>query len=239
MKKNLQLGQHFMVDENLLKEIAVAAHITLTDDVVEIGSGHGALTRYLYAANPRTLVCIEKDKRFTLPVPVRLITGDVLEVIDQLSFNKVVANIPYHISEPLFIKLLLHKPHQIILVVGKTFAQKLLGKTILGLVAQSQYTIEHIKDIPPTVFSPAPKTTSALIVATVKQTSLTPFLSSFYTHQRQKVKNYILTVTKDLITKREIRNRMTDLNLLLDKQLYTLSTSEFMQLYTFLCTLVN
>ena len=238
MKHNLDLGQHFMTDEELLKRIAKISEIRPTDAVLEIGSGKGALTKHLHAAKPKSLTCIEKDPRFILPVPSKLITGDALDELKHVTFNKVVANIPYHISEPLFIKLLLKKPERMILVVGKKFAQKLLEDTIVGLIARGAYEVRLVETISKESFFPLPKTQSALIIATLKPTVAAKVLIPFYTHQRQKVKNYILTVSEGIWTKREIRERMVGLGDLLTKQLYTLNTKEFAQLYAFLLTLV-
>jgi len=234
MEQDLSLGQHFMIDETILTFITQQAAINRFDEVLEVGSGQGALTKHLHRAHPKKLICVEQDKRFSAPSQAKLVRGNILSVIDELSFNKVVANIPYHISEPLFIKFLLHQPSTIVVVTGDTFAEKLLGDTILGLIFRSLYAVEKIMTIHPEAFSPPPKTVSALLLARLSPQPLASLLLPFYTHQRQKVKNYILLVTQDFWTKKEAKQHSVVLQSLLEKKLYTLRTQEFILLYEFL-----
>ncbi len=238
MKQNLDLGQHFMIDESLLARIVAVATLTSKDIVVEIGSGKGALTKHLYRAKPQKIICIEQDERFILPIPVQHLFGNALELITQLSFNKVVANIPYHLAEPLLIKLLLLQPEKMVLVVGKTFATKLTKNTILGLIFREAYDVQILETISSKAFFPPPKVQSALLVATLQPSALLPFLMPFYTHQGQKVKNYILSVTQGLWTKREAKKQLIVLGELQEKKLYALNTKDFLKLYHFIKTMV-
>ena len=108
------LGQNFLRDENILHKIVESLDIKTGDVLVEIGSGQGALTKYL-CEEPIKLIGIEVDKRAVQLLRERfgekleLIHRDVLEVnLNELEqhFNKklrVVGNIPYYLtSEILF-----------------------------------------------------------------------------------------------------------------------------------------
>ena len=123
----LRLGQHFLKSGEILKRIISALDLKGRDFVVEIGPGHGELTRYLVESGA-TVIAIEKDKRLveylskkfearsaesetisksrTLNSKLNVIEGDALEVLPNLTHNsqltthdwKLVGNIPYYIT---------------------------------------------------------------------------------------------------------------------------------------------
>lgn len=240
MKPDLSLGQHFMIDDDLLRQVVTAAHITSHDIVLEVGPGRGALTRHLLAAQPQHLICVEQDGRCrpleSFNKNLTWITGTIFDVIEELEFNKVVANLPYHICEPLFVRLLKNMPERIVVVVSKHFSTVLLGETILGLIIRESYDVKILQSIHPRAFDPSPRTNSSLLSLERKTSS--PFalaLRTFYTHPRSKVKNFLLAVTEGIFTKNEAKQRLEkSLSSLSDRRLYTLSTEEFKQLAIFL-----
>ncbi len=61
VKPRKKLGQSFLLDQNIIRKIVTAAHITPQDVVVEIGAGIGVLTEGL-AQNARKLIAVELDK---------------------------------------------------------------------------------------------------------------------------------------------------------------------------------
>jgi 16S rRNA (adenine1518-N6/adenine1519-N6)-dimethyltransferase len=108
------LGQNFLRDENVARNIIDSLHLRADDVVVEIGPGQGALTKYL-AARCSKLVAIEVDERAirllseTFADNIELVHADVLTVslhalfLDEKRRLRVVGNIPYNIaSEILF-----------------------------------------------------------------------------------------------------------------------------------------
>lgn len=110
------LGQHFLVDENLLGVIGRLAELEPADVVLEVGPGLGVLTRYL--ADRVVLVhAVEVDRSLEATLAaalegrdnVRLAFGDALRV-DLTSFDpaprKLVANLPYNIATPLIVESL-------------------------------------------------------------------------------------------------------------------------------------
>src|SRR5436190_13996605 len=100
-----QLGQHFLVDENILGVIGRLADLQSTDVVLEIGPGLGVLTRYL-AERVARVTAVEIDRslesrlreRLADADNVDLVFGDALELdlaaLDP-SLGKLVANLPY------------------------------------------------------------------------------------------------------------------------------------------------
>ncbi len=229
----MDLGQHFMIDKPLIKRIVDAAEIQTDTVILEIGSGKGALTKYLLNEKPKKLICVEKDESLVVE-GVEVIHVDILDIIKDISFDIIVANLPYQISEPLFQQISILRPKKLVLVVGKKFAEQLLGETIVGLVIRAIYTVEKLEEIPPDSFNPKPKVDSALVRLKLKET-ISNGLEGFFEHSQQKVKNYILMITEGKFTKRGIREKMLVLSEdLLDKRLYTLSTKEFLILANFI-----
>ena len=101
------LGQHFLVDPNILGVIERLAELKRDDVVLEVGPGLGVLTRFL-AARVRVVHAAEIDRRLEAELPrdenVHIHWGDAL-ALDIASLDppptKLVANLPYNIATPL------------------------------------------------------------------------------------------------------------------------------------------
>src|SRR5574341_1803976 len=110
-----RLGQHFLIDPNIVRKIVALVEIRPHETVLEIGPGRGILTRPLCAA-ARRVIAIEKDPGLgDYLAGVVADCGNLdLRVADALEFpfeslperSVVVANLPYYISTPLLFKLL-------------------------------------------------------------------------------------------------------------------------------------
>lgn len=113
---NRQLGQHFLVDENILNVIGRLAELDADDVVLEIGAGLGVLTQYL-AERVAAVHAVEIDRslelylreRFRNTPNVDLVFGDAL-ALPLASLRptpvKLVANLPYAIATPLVVESL-------------------------------------------------------------------------------------------------------------------------------------
>jgi 16S rRNA (adenine1518-N6/adenine1519-N6)-dimethyltransferase len=111
-----QLGQHFLVDENLLGVIGRLAELGPADIVLEVGPGLGVLTDYL-AGRVRLVHAVELDRslepqlteRLRSRANVRLQFGDAL-ALDLTALEpaptKLVSNLPYSIATPLVVESL-------------------------------------------------------------------------------------------------------------------------------------
>lgn len=103
--------QHFMVDKNMLERIYETAGIQPGESICEIGGGAGALTDYLVQGNNYVTV-IEKDpyyanllkEKYANYPNVHVIEGDALD-FDYSDYDRIVANLPYTITEPLLVNL--------------------------------------------------------------------------------------------------------------------------------------
>jgi 16S rRNA (adenine1518-N6/adenine1519-N6)-dimethyltransferase len=107
-----ELGQHFLVDENILGVIDRLAALGPADVVLEIGPGLGVLTRYL-ASHVALVHAVEIDRSLLPHLPrlpnVRVEVGDALR-IDLAALEpapgKLVANLPYNVATPIVVESL-------------------------------------------------------------------------------------------------------------------------------------
>ena len=103
--------QHFLRHEETLKLICDSAQIQEGESIVEIGGGDGALTDYLAQGNNLVTV-IEKDPYYAKVLRekyanfpnVTVVEGDALD-FNFNGYDRIVANLPFTITEPLFINL--------------------------------------------------------------------------------------------------------------------------------------
>jgi 16S rRNA (adenine1518-N6/adenine1519-N6)-dimethyltransferase len=111
-----ELGQHWLVDENILHVIGRLAELDPEDVVLEIGPGLGVLTAYL--ADRVALVHAVEVDRSLEPVlrerlggrdNVSLVFGDALDLLHVVAApapRKVVANLPYNVATPIVMESL-------------------------------------------------------------------------------------------------------------------------------------
>ena len=183
LRADKKLGQNFLIDENVVRQIVAAAELSEADTVLEVGPGIGTLTQGLAESKAR-VVGVELDTRL-LPVlattlngydNVRVVHGDILKVnimeeVGAPSF-KVCANLPYYITTPIIFALLEKRlpMERLVAMVQKEVAERMAaqpgGKEYGALsVAIQYYTEPKIAFIvPPTSFIPAPAVDSAVIV---------------------------------------------------------------------------
>ena len=106
-----ELGQHFLVDENIVGVIGRLAELEPEDVVLEVGPGLGILTRYL-AERVARVQAVELDRSLEpqladLPANVELRWGDALRLdLGAGNPTKLVANLPYNIATPLIVESL-------------------------------------------------------------------------------------------------------------------------------------
>ncbi len=107
-----ELGQHFLVDDNILRVIERLAELGSDDVVLEIGAGPGVLTRFL-AERTRLVHAVEIDRSFESQLPqddrVQVHFGDALRLdlgaLDPAP-DKLVANLPYNVATPIVVESL-------------------------------------------------------------------------------------------------------------------------------------
>ena len=172
-----ELGQHFLVDDNILRVIERLAELEPDDVVLEIGSGPGVLTRFL-AERTRLVHAVEIDRSFEpyLPEDDRVLIhfGDALR-LDLAGLDpapgKLVANLPYNVATPIVVESLDGLPsveHWCVMVqrevADRFFAgpgTKAYGAVSVLLRLAAERTGFH--PVSREVFRPRPNVDSALI----------------------------------------------------------------------------
>jgi 16S rRNA (adenine1518-N6/adenine1519-N6)-dimethyltransferase len=188
-----RLGQHFLVDRNVLRKAIECARLTRGDQVLEIGPGVGALTQELAEAAGR-VVAIEVDKRLE-PIlrqtlagrqGVELVFADALDLQLGLWLGegrwKVVANLPYYLTSPLIARLLEFRAgiSRLVLMVQEEVADRLLaspGTKEYGspsVLVQSHCEVARAARVSRRCFYPSPEVDSALLVLEVRSQPLVP-----------------------------------------------------------------
>jgi len=172
------LGQHFLIDENILRKILATANLKSGDTVVEVGPGLGVLTRGL-VEKAKKVLAVEKDEELAKVLRgefwdaknLEIINEDILRV-DAIRFGadyKVVANLPYYITSKIIRYFLTseYPPCELILLVQKEVAERIIakkGKMSLLTISVHFYGRPSLIDIVPrTSFWPAPKVDSVIL----------------------------------------------------------------------------
>lgn len=188
---NTDLGQHFLIDDQLLNVMVELATITSEDHVLEIGPGPGTLTQVLLETGA-TVTAIELDDGPVLHLDnvfseqqsngkLTLLHGDALVEKWPQSITKIVANIPYQISSPLIEKITKFNAlnetslHSVVLMVQQEFAQRLTMRHpsdvgSLGMTVALDWNVEEHHVVAPHSFSPQPAVHSQVVSLRPHQT---------------------------------------------------------------------
>src|SRR5207244_3183745 len=177
------LGQHFLIDKNIVHKIVRLAELQPGETVLEIGPGRGILTEALLDSSG-LVVAVELDAalcgrlRTTLGrrTNFRLIEGDALafDYAQVPSPFLVVANLPYYVSTPLLFRLLEERRRidRLVLMLQEEVVARLAaapgGKDYgaLSIAAQFYCEVRQAFRVPPTCFRPKPRVGSAVAVLT-------------------------------------------------------------------------
>lgn len=192
VKPKKYLGQHFLNDESIAKNIADTLTLNGYDTVLEVGPGMGVLTKYLLE-KPTTTYVIEIDsesvaylKAHYLQLSNRIIQDDILKYDFSKAFaNKsfaIIGNFPYNISSQIVFKMLENRTQipEFSGMFQKEVAERICenegNKTygILSVLVQAFYTAEYLFTVPPSVFNPPPKVDSGVLRLTRKEDYVLP-----------------------------------------------------------------
>lgn len=176
------LGQNFLLDENITHKIAAAAGDLKGRRVIEIGPGPGGLTRAILDLGAAEVIAIEMDKnciaalenlneeRLTILHQDALKT-DFAQILSADKPTKIIANLPYNIGTELLFKWLplIDKIESLTLMFQKEVVDRLIAVPSTkdyGRLSIMVQWLAHAKkafDLPPHVFTPAPKVTSSVV----------------------------------------------------------------------------
>ncbi|MDQ3699948.1 MAG: 16S rRNA (adenine(1518)-N(6)/adenine(1519)-N(6))-dimethyltransferase RsmA [Chloroflexota bacterium] len=176
-----EMGQHLLVDADVLRRIVEAAALGPKTEVLEVGPGVGALTAELSRLAGR-VVAVELDHRMlavlreTVPAPnVEVVNADALEVnLPHLFAGRpysVVANLPYGVATPLLRRLLSGPPEdvpvELVVMVQREVARRLAARpgdmSRLAVEIQLVADVELLFEVGPQSFFPPPEVSSAVL----------------------------------------------------------------------------
>lgn len=177
------LGQNFLVDDSVPRDIVAGAEVDENDLVIEIGPGVGTLTAQLLNKAKR-VVAIELDSDL-IPIlqeeigdnpKFSLIHNDALkvnfnEIIGDEKSVKLVANLPYYVTTPIIVKLLKEKYNfkSLTIMIQKEVAERMDAEPsskdygALSLLVQYYCDTNIIRKAPPQCFMPRPKVDSIVV----------------------------------------------------------------------------
>ena len=182
VRPNRELGQNFLIDDNLLDVIGGAAELSPDDVVLEVGGGLGVLSEYL-AARVAHVHVIEVDPALRPPLEDALGAHSNAELhvadaakLDLASLDpapgKVVANLPYGVAATVLIKSVFELPRASLWVamVQREVADRLAsgaGSKAYGatsVLVQLACEVRFLRRVPRTVFHPEPHVESGLVL---------------------------------------------------------------------------
>jgi len=216
----MKFDQHYMIDEKLLLLIASYCN----NSCIEIGPGHGALTKHLLKKGQVTAIEIdseniaylqEKFEKEIAKSKLTLINDSALE--HPLTGRLLFSNLPYAISEPIMYKILRSGIEVAYLVTGKRFLEILQSDSKIGLLMQSNFHITNLKNIGCEAFNPQPRVESCFFVMKRRASS---FVGTILQQYDKKVKNAIIQGiretgktnkdSKEIFTKLSLPKTITD-----------------------------
>ncbi len=244
------LGQHFLVDENLLGVVGRLADLGPDDVVLEVGPGLGVLTRFL-AARTRWVHAIELDRELEASLRealggatnVRLTFGDALD-LDLGSLVpppvKLAANLPYSIATPLVLESIsgVATLQRWCVMVQREVADRFFAAPrtkaygAVSVLIQLQTRRVGFHRVPPTAFRPRPRVESALVafvrVAGLDVAAVRPAVEAAFAHRRKTLANSV--ALSGLATREEAENALESIGKSRRARAEELAPTEFVEL---------
>lgn len=247
LKKSL--GQHFLRDENMCRKIVSSLPVTPGTQLLEVGPGGGAITKYLLELPGVDFKAVEFDQEKvdflekTYPViRGKIIHADFLKV--PVPFEgpfKVIGNFPYNISTEILFRILEWRD-QVPEVVGmfqKEVAQRVASVYntkeygVISVLIQAFYKVDYLFDVHENCFNPPPKVKSGVIRLTrlqqpydmASERKFITLVKTAFNQRRKQLRNPLKplfakeTLAEDIFTKRAEALTVADFAALTHKML--------------------
>lgn len=263
MKKSL--GQNFLVEPQILENMLVSGQVDDSTTVIEIGPGIGALTEFL-ARHAKKVLAFEIDDRFIGILDDTLSPYDNVQVVHQdilsVDFHSsdyewlhqeekllVIANLPYYITTPILMKLILSDlPFQrLVMMMQKEVAERIQASVGTKDYSSLTVAIQNRMDtaiafmVPPTVFIPQPNVESAVLVLSRRPEALVEvnddeafqvFVQMCFKQRRKTLWNNLRhAYVNDERSVEELRALVEDIGIDPSRRAETLTIQEFATLY--------
>ncbi len=255
IKPKKDLGQNFIINNNIVERIIGYANVDRNDVILEIGAGLGTLTSKLaehakkvYAIEVDPKLCKVLNDRFSTAKSVEIICEDVLKMSFPSDFNKIVSNLPYSIATPVTFKILGAPFRLAVLMYQLDVAKRLTaqpGTKDYGRLTVAVYykaEVQILEKVSKTAFYPKPKVDSAIVLLKPKTKLLRVVNEEFFLHVVRDLFSYRNKMLKKALAhlfsrkrlKKEEVKRIIDIlekrNISPQKRIYTLSPAEFVDI---------
>ena len=236
LKKSL--GQHFLKDENICKKIVDVVDANLTNhavhQLVEVGPGGGAITKYLLQLPNINFKAVELDAEkvafleATYPaIQQKIIHENFLDIQAPFENQFIVVGIfPYNISSQILFKVLEWK-EQVPVVIGmfqKEVAQRVAAKPnskaygIISVLLQAYYDVTYLFDVTPDSFTPPPKVMSGVIQLQLRNSlynvksdkAFVQLVKLAFNQRRKMLRNAVKSVFSAEVLQEEIFNKRAE-----------------------------
>jgi 16S rRNA (adenine1518-N6/adenine1519-N6)-dimethyltransferase len=232
LKKSL--GQHFLKDENICRKIIAALKERPFSQLLEVGPGGGALTRYLLEAGNFDFKAVELDEEKivyllkTYPsLRDRIIHRSFLDIDKPFTGPfTVVGNFPYNISTQILFKILDWRP-DVECMIGmfqKEVAQRAAAREgnkiygVLSVLVQAFFDVEYLFDVNEHSFTPPPKVKSAVIrlvpkaapVSMRDEASFFLLVKTAFNQRRKTLRNAVKSLFEATILGEELFNKRAE-----------------------------
>lgn len=232
LKKSL--GQHFLKDENICRKIVSALQQHSFTQLLEVGPGGGALTKYLLEIKDIDFKAVELDDEKvdylikTYPaLKEKIIHLDFLEIEKPFEGKfTVVGNFPYNISTQILFKILDWKEN-VECAIGmfqKEVAQRIAAREgnkvygVTSVLVQAFFKVEYLFDVNPTCFQPPPKVKSGVLrllpvektLAMKSEKDFFLLVKTAFNQRRKTLRNAVKELFDAAILKDELFNKRAE-----------------------------
>jgi len=232
LKKSL--GQHFLIDESVSQRVIQSLKSFVFENLLEVGPGGGALTKYLLQIPNVQLRCVELDEEKvawlvqTYPkLSDKIILGDILEIQKPFEHSfMIVGNFPYNISSQILFKILDWKKdvQGMVGMFQKEVAQRVASREggkvygVTSVLVQAFFDVEYLFEVDESAFVPPPKVKSAIIslkpkVATTtmkSERSLFVLVKTAFNQRRKTLRNAVKSLFDTEILQDDIFNKRAE-----------------------------
>jgi 16S rRNA (adenine1518-N6/adenine1519-N6)-dimethyltransferase len=228
LKKSL--GQHFLKDELICRQLVDVWRSTNGSHLLEVGPGGGALTRFLLELEGVEFKAVELDeekvnylhKKYP-SLQGKLIQGSILDIDCPFDVPfTLMGNFPYNISTQIVFRVLEWRD-KVPVMIGmfqKEVAERIVAPPgsrvygILSVLVQAYYEAEYLFDVPPTSFDPPPKVVSGVLrlkrkadeIPVRSERALWVLVKTAFNQRRKMLRNAV----KSLFTEETLKQSIFD-----------------------------
>lgn len=258
-----RMGQVFLKDDDYLRDVADAARLETSDNVLEIGSGRGQLTQFL-VRRAAAVFAVELDRRLADETEryfkdfdnLTIVEGNILDIdLYDVLGNAVpavcVGNIPYYITGPIIDMLFEYRK---IIPRWQLLLQKEVARRIVAGPGSKEYGRLSIKlqyygvpalefEIPRDAFEPVPEVDSALVsyyyrdkppVRVADETRFFYLVDYLFAERRKKVRNRLPALIGGTVSRSDIDDALNRLGVAVNCRPEELSLEDFAALHNWL-----